>query len=758
MKKSIILSALAGIALTASAQTAKITPAQFTPETIVAGQPIYLIEKAATDAWVSCTAPGEYLKFSNVGGSDLNTWTEYTLNFDVVDDDLAVKVRPSVAVSIGITECGTDYKPVLSVGYVPGQTITLDHEYYSYYLETQTDNGGVYYTPAQFQIINAEGQASAPVKLYMSRPAADGTFLISDYVMTEDPTTAVDFSHSPLFLAIGQKQFEYRCLVQQAMDFVETTDYVGGHFAALKAACETEGCQWEEQCVQVATLLNLFKIDVMRLNVASTRTQFGITEIDKDGNLIITGAPYDNCTVTVAGWDAANFVADTTVQLDENGKAVVPVTFFGSANDMSDFARMYTAEILVNIEGQDMEPVAVNGVNPVLSFDGDDVVRYTSVALPYNQTIEIPFQAFGYRIDGTVYENAKLPVAIAEGKDAADFSVEIVKTGETKMMGSSIENFKAIITYNSAEIDIDHANIVITDGILAANNLVVSIDAGNVDFHVVDKDFNAIERIDFPYTGGELFIGLAYDAFKGVNAWNTIKGESDNAAFKLEFFDSFDKDHQTADLEGTGIVYVKVICEPATEKGVTEGNLTFWVNDKKIVVPVTRTYPNVFRNQSSCETLTHDPIHIGGADFWNYNHEVEFILKDMVNCYSMDDLNIYTDLSVFAPTNTSRWFTWKVNEDGDVAITVNINYIPCKAHDIDHGHLFIEIPGTTLVVELWGEAGDEATVAKVKGETDGIESIAADNASNKTVYTISGARASKSTKGLVIENGVKVVK
>lgn len=835
MKKSIILSAVAGLAISASAQTVQINPAPFSPETLVGGQAVYPVQVDGPGQEHIMLAENEaHVKFIKLGGVDNNSWTEYTVENVLGAFNETFIVYPQVITTMGVTVVNEwddvemankpVIKPVASIGFTSGQTIEAVDSYYKAQL-TSSAEGGLYFTTDVYKYIDSKGKAGDECYSFRSKQNQDGTYWwapINAYVEDQLLDPAFVVSHANLVKFISQPQYEFHILAEEAKELAASTEYRGGIFADLKAAAETEGANWRVQCVLLKQYIEEFRKEILNLSANLDLVNFGTIDFDKTGVLTITCTPGDKVKLNVVDnyftfsdffkfkkGDAYVDAIELTDGVDDeyaDGVIKVQVYYLPEYpnNQLDDHANVAEATIHVVIEGANsqfimMSPsfdINVNGVCPAMSFDDADMVKEEYLAITsWEKPESIYFYSAGYGCAGTITDgwfqanNDKfihnMPTYTIEGKDADKFDVEIIPS--TNPMGWMFDGqtWEVKVALNTPELDIFDARIIISDTYNPANNLTLNVEAGNVGIAVVGGDNpekgieinrdNTVKQINFPLEGGKKQVLLYYENFKQVNAHKQVEATSSNPAFQVRFPDSPDATLvASASLEGDGWVIVDIDCDPATVKGITEGEIKFWINDKEVVIPVTRTYPMLVRNMYDVEQniwkVTDEKldVEVGGDDVRNYEHEVEFIVKDLTNYYNVDDLQVYTDQSVFEVTNTQRWFNYAdPYKNGALeltpAITVNIKYNPCEAHSVDHGHLFVRIPGKTmedncLVVELKGVAGDAKTLALVKGETDGIANVEAETVGNKTVYTITGARASKATKGLVIENGVKTVK
>lgn len=836
MKKSIILSALAGLAISASAQTVQINPAPFSPETLVGGQAVYPVQvDGPGQEHIMLGETEAHVKFIKLGGVDNNTWTEYTVDNVLGAFNESFIVYPQVITTLGVTIVNEwddvemankpAIKPVASIGFTSGQTINCVDSYYKAEL-TASAEGGLYFTTDVYKYIDSKGKAGDESYSFRSKQNQDGTYWwapINAYVEDQLLDPAFVISHANLVKFITEPQYQFHLLAQEAKELAESTEYRGGNFGQLKEAAETEGANWVMQSIALKQQIEIFRKQILNLSTNLDVVNFGQIEFDKQGNLVITCTPGDKVKVSIDTTnsffdysDFFSFKADDyvwSVELTDgvddeyaDGVITVPVYYLPTElnGQLDDHANVSTATVHVVIEGANsqfimMSPsfdIDITGVNPAMSFDDADMVKEAYLPITsWDKPESIYFYSAGYGVEGTVTEgwfqanNDKfihnMPTYTIEGKDADKFDVEIIPSTNPQGWMFAGQTWEVKVALNTPELDIFDARVIINDTYNPANNIVLNVEAGNVGIAVVGGDNpakgieinrdNTVKQINFPLEGGKKQVLLYYENFKGVNAHKQVEAASSNPAFQVRFPDSPDATTvASASLEGDGWVIVDIDCDAATVNGITEGEIKFWINDKEVVIPVTRTYPKLWRNIYDVEKnewkVTDEKldVQVGGDDVRNYEHEVEFIIKDLTNYYNLDDLKIYTDQSVFEVTNTSRWFNYADPYNNKAieptpAVTVNIKYNPCEAHAVDHGHLFVRIPGKNMqdnciVVELKGVAGDAKTIALLKGETDGIANVEAETVGNKTVYTISGARASKSTKGLVIENGVKTVK
>lgn len=599
MKKSIIISALAALALNASA--ADVKPYGFRYADLRTAEPLHPV--LVTDEGEFLNAEGTYVNFVSIGDKDANSWVEYNIiekrktitkelkvpaaELKVFGEAFYMDFTPTILGTIDVARLGK----VAGTAEYKGATISYTDTYYKSILRDHP-KGGINYMPATFEVISKDGQIQGTYYMYTSAQLSDGSYAASEVAeIRREAPNAMDIDLPVRVKYIQQDQYEFQVLALEAAHLVNSTNYVGGAHDRLVAAITTQGVKWQQQCVELKDAYDTFLAQVLALNVDIDNHMFGDKvnlgyENDGERYLTIEGAPFDKFTVSFESYDKDgnatidrvfwHVAEDQPTQLDAEGKATVKIIFepYNSVQ-LEKHNTVYNAIAVVTIEkansnfkneeasmgyGSYLElKKALNGVDPAMSFvlpdesniaeDGASLLIEKNIDLAITsceKSESVIFYTAGYDIEGTVTEGilagdaldeTTMPTASIWGDDADKFNVEIRRIPSRR---PGLNAYEAIVSLKSAETDNYSAEIEIGDRYNPENHITIWATAGNVDINLINSDQEKIgsdDVIDFPYNGGQAVIAVAYNNFEGVNAGKQIQVASTNPdIFNPEFF------------------------------------------------------------------------------------------------------------------------------------------------------------------------------------------------------------------------------
>lgn len=713
MKKSIIISALAALALNASA--ADVKPYGFRYANIRTAEPLYPV--LVTDNGEYINAEGKYFNFVSTGDNDQNSWIEYNL----VEKRKTIKKDVTIP-SAEIDFCGDlflwekacswipgvwvkdNFAKVIGTGEYAGATISYTDTYYRTFLKDHPQ-GGTTYKPAVFEILTQNGQILNTLYMYTSSQLSDGSYMVSKpHKVLREAHDGFEIDLPRRMKFIQQDQYEFQLLAQEAADFVNSTNYVGGAHDRLVAAITTQGTQWNNQKAELYDAFNTFKLQVLALNVDIDNHMFGDKvnlgyENDGERYLTIEGSPFDKFAVSFESYDEDgnatidrvfwHVAEDQPTQLDAEGKATVKIIFepYNSVQ-LEKHNTVYNAIAVVTIEKANSNfkseaaaaperylefKKALNGVDPAMSFvlpdesniaeDGASLLIEKNIDLAITsceKSESVIFYTAGYDIEGTVTEGilagdaldeTTMPTASIWGDDADKFNVEIRRIPSRR---PGLNAYEAIVSLKSAETDNYSAEIEIGDRYNPDNHITIWATAGNVDINLINSDQEKIgsdDVIDFPYNGGQAVIAVAYNNFEGVNAGKQIQVASTNPdIFNPEFFYYVNGEKQykgavSEPLNGVGTIYLSVQCAPSEENtGVEEAEIKVWINNVEKTFKVRRTDPTIWDKAAAEHArglFFNDSKYVDGYVY----EEVEFYVVNCINYYNvLNDLVVETDL------------------------------------------------------------------------------------------------------------------
>lgn len=292
----------------------------------------------------------------------------------------------------------------------------------------------------------------------------------------------------------------------------------------------------------------------------------------------------------------------------------------------------------------------------------------------------------------------------------------------------------------------------------------------------------SVEKIDFPWYGGEEEVVLSYENLSGHLLFNKIMVVSDNPlAYQAYFTDKYPSLTESAiamDLSGKGTQNITIKAQPREKYGVTEGTIKVYglygaLDQVKVLlaeIPVTTTHPDaqitsvVYKNGDAVKAATDCSIFEDAVPFElntaKDSVKVTAVFEGLENIYTNYDIRIKTGFDYFKVSDITYhgnkvdfwvYYDPKVHVGGSVelddVLTVNVY----KSGDIKH---FWEVEP----IHLHGAAFTAEQHAKYYGNAAGIKVVNADEAFEGAMFNAAGQRVNKSAKGIVIINGKKYVK
>lgn len=562
-------------------------------------------------------------------------------------------------------------------------------------------------------------------------------------------------------------------------------DYSALYTYVYTADCDTDAAEFEAKVAELkkaqADAESHFSFEMT--DSTYNKQKFTVTILSKD---------YEGLNVYNDGTDAANFNAPIykTKSIEdecEDGCKTNTYIFVVTRGDKTFGEGIYTANINARV---DLAHVGTPDPVAVLPLKGyDQQIRWTVGSTLFNTdydlvdgllffrpgTKSLYFSTVGYdpRLTGC---KPKAVLTMDAGlKDFAISEPEFVETvGEFTYWKVDV-SYLPTNNIDYKAVNLDNTFVTVYLPYLELKEIEWPKTAGmpvkGCTFDVIASE----SPVNFPYYGSMGLkeakeIALSYEKFSGYLLYDQIYVASDSPEFDAVFTDvlPMNAPHYNY-FQGKGTQNITITAAPRDIWGVTEANICVYgvrhgkVLDKIVEIPVNTTYPylnygpnhedntGVGKNfDIATETLT-----LGGDVKENYMDEVEIVIENLANYYDINDLKVQTNNDQFQVTQVSRF----VPSENKCYITLNVKYLPCEAHEKVTGKLYVQIAGVVtevLSINLVAEAGDEATVAAVKGSSAGINAVAADKA-NAVRYNVAGQRVNNA-KGIVIENGKKYVK
>lgn len=570
----------------------------------------------------------------------------------------------------------------------------------------------------------------------------------------------------------------------EAWEYVNGLKYQGQDYTAIKSlvwsvTADTDAAEFgtalEELKIAQAHAEEVFTYEM--IDSAYNKQNFQIVILAKDAELL---------NVDLSGVDAANFVVSAPRVIgvgdtDEDGCEITTVAYTVRRADKTIGEGIYTANLDATVGNYGVTPVYES--LPVKGYDQQ--IRWTVGSTLFNTdydlvdgllffrpgTKSLYFSTVGYN---PILTGCKPKAVLTMDAGLKDFSISEPEFVETV---GDFTYWKIDVSYlptnviDYAAVNLDNTFVTVYLPYLDLREIEWPKTAGmpvkGCTFDVIASE----SPVNFPWYGSNgnkesKKIDLSYEKFSGYLLYDQVFVASNTPAYQVVFTDVLPMDAPAYNyFKGAGTQSITITANPLVELGVEEGVISVYgvrhgkVLDKIVDIPVTTTHPSVDYTanwESKNFDLATETLTLGGDVKENYMDEVEIVVDDLVNYYNaIKDLKVQTNNDQFVVSQTSRF----VPGEGKYYATINVKYVPCEAHETVEGMLYVQIAGVPdglLQIKLIGQAGDEATVAAVKGSSAGINAVAADKA-NAVRYNVAGQRVNNAN-GIVIENGKKYVK
>lgn len=570
----------------------------------------------------------------------------------------------------------------------------------------------------------------------------------------------------------------------EAWDYLDGLKYQGLDYNAIKSLVWSVTA--DTDAAEFGTALEGLKIAQAHAEDVFTYEMIDSTYNKQSFQVVILTKDSELLNVDLSGVDAANFVitgprvigvGDT----DEDGCEITKVAYTVRRADKTIGEGIYTANLDATVGNYGVTPVYES--LPVKGYDQQ--IRWTVGSTLFNTdydlvdgllffrpgTKSLYFSTVGYdpRLTGC---KPKAVLTMDAGlKDFAISEPEFVETvGEFTYWKVDVSYLPTnVIDY--AAVNLDNTFVTVYLPYLELKEIEWPKTAGmpvkGCTFDVISSE----SPVNFPWYGSNgpkesKKVDLSYEKFSGYLLYDQVFVTSNTPAYQVVFTDVLPMDAPAYNyFKGAGTQSITITANPLVPQGIEEGVISVYgvrhgkVLDKIVDIPVTTTHPSVDYTanwESKNFDLATETLTLGGDVKENYMDEVEIVVEDLVNYYNaIKDLKVQTNNDQFVVSQTSRF----VPGEGKYYATINVKYVPCEAHETVEGMLYVQIAGVPdglLQIKLIGQAGDEATVAAVKGSSAGINAVAADKA-NAVRYNVAGQRVNNAN-GIVIENGKKYVK